>query len=130
MAYYSYNEVTRALIEISDFVLSLDANLPVSYVEVTKADLLNLYEWDSSSLSFVTKSGRLLSKKEFLKKFTPTEYSTIKAVTSSNGIVDYYWQLFMVAENINLNDADTIQGIYTLEHIGLLSEGRAAEILA
>lgn len=130
MAYYQYNEVTRELVQISDLELAPDTNLPVSYIDISKADLLNLYSWDSNLLGFVDKVYRIITKREFLKRITPTEYAAIKNATASNGIIDYYWQLFMIAESINLDDPDTIQGINTLEQLGLIASGRALEILS
>lgn len=70
------------------------------------------------------------TKKEFLLKFTPTEYAAIAAATKTNAALDYYWQLFMVAENVLKTDPATIAGINALEGAGLLAAGRAAEILA
>lgn len=130
MAFYQYNEVTRELVQISDLEIAPDTNLPVSYIEISKADLLSFYTWDPSIPGFTDKVSRILTKRQFLKKFTPEEYSTIKAATTANGVVDYYWQLFMVAEYVNLDDQDTAQGIMALEQLGLIGQGRSAEILA
>ena len=130
MAYYQYNEYSNELVQISDFILAPDDHLPVSFVEISKQDLITLYQWDKSSLSFITKVTRSLSKKEFLKRFTPVEYSNIKIESSTNGTVDYYWQLFMLGESIDLDDTDTISGIHILEQLSLLSAGRALEILS
>lgn len=69
------------------------------------------------------------TKKEFLLKFTPAEYAAISAATKTNALLDYYWQLFMVTENVLKTDPATIAGIQALEANGLLAEGRAAEIL-
>ena len=130
MAYYQYNEYSNELVQISDFILAPDDHLPVSFVEISKQDLINLYQWDKSSLSFITKVTRNLSKKDFLKRFSPTEYSNIKLEASTNGVIDYYWQLFMIAESIELDDTDTVSGINILEQLGLLNPGRALEILS
>lgn len=70
------------------------------------------------------------TKKEFLLKFTPAEYAAIAAATKTNAVLDYYWQLFMVAENVLKTDPATVAGINALESAGLLAAGRAAEILA
>lgn len=70
------------------------------------------------------------TKKEFLLKFTPSEYAAIAAATKSNSTLDYYWQLFMVAENVLKTDPATIAGINDLESAGLLAPGRAEEILS
>lgn len=73
---------------------------------------------------------QFISKREFLKKFTPEEYATIKAATAQSPQVDYFWQLFMLAEEVSLSHPETIQGITMLEQAGILGEGRAAEILS
>ena len=70
------------------------------------------------------------TKKEFLLKFTPAEYAAIAAATKVNATLDYYWQLFMVAENVLKTDPATIAGINALESAKLLATGRAAEILS
>lgn len=72
----------------------------------------------------------VLTKREFLKRITPEEYATIKGAATANAVVDYYWQMFVVAENVDTADADTISGITMMEQAGLLAPGRAAEILA
>lgn len=70
------------------------------------------------------------TKKEFLLKFTPAEYAGIIAATKTNAVLDYYWQIFMVADNVLKTDPVTIGGVTALEAEGLLAPGRAAEILA
>lgn len=129
MAYYKYSEATGELIEISDFPMQPASFQAVSEVPVSAADLMNIYSWDPSTLAFGPKVTVVVTKKEFLKRITPNEYAAIKAAAASNGMIDYYWQLFMVAENIDLKDPDTVQGIQTLEQIGLLAAGRSDEIL-
>lgn len=71
-----------------------------------------------------------ISKREFLKKFTPAEYAAIKTAANSNATLDWYWQQFLLAEFINMSDPDTMGGIQLLEAAGLIASGRAAEILA
>ena len=85
--------------------------------------------WNPATLGFFTKVDVPISKKDFIKKFTPEEYSSIKAATTVNSTLDYYWQLFMSSEFILLSDSDVIIGVNLLESVGLIAEGRAAEIL-
>jgi hypothetical protein len=70
-----------------------------------------------------------ISKREFLKLFTPDEYSAIKSAAAVNSTLDYYWQQFMLAEFIALDDPDIIGGINMLKAAGLIATGRADEIL-
>ena len=71
-----------------------------------------------------------ISKREFLKLFTPVEYGAIKTAANVNTTVDYYWQQFLLAEFISLSNVDTLGGLELLESAGLLSAGRAAEIVS
>ena len=70
------------------------------------------------------------TRKDFLLKFTPTEYAAIKSATLVDSGVDYYWAIFQAAENVLKTDPVTIAGINALETAGLIGPGRAAEILA
>jgi hypothetical protein len=71
-----------------------------------------------------------ISKREFLKRFTPTEYGAIKNAAAVNTDVDYFWQQFLLADFISLDDPDIAAGLSTIEAAGLLAAGRAAEIVA
>lgn len=128
MAYYKYNVSTLELIEISDFALSPGDSEATSEVEnITKQQLEVQYVWENGSFTLTPK--RILTKKEFLKRLTPIEYVTIKTASLQNPYLDYYWQLFMLAEHIDLTDTDTVQGIYLLAQAGLIQPERPAEIL-
>ena len=70
------------------------------------------------------------TKKEFLLRFTPVEYSAIKAACASSAEIDYYWTLFTVAEAVDKSDPATVAGIAALESAGLIAAGRTLEILA
>lgn len=74
--------------------------------------------------------ARSITKREFIKRFQVGEYATIKQVATQNATLDFYWQQFMLAENIDLDNADTVAGVQMLEAAGLIAAGRAAEILA
>lgn len=74
--------------------------------------------------------SRNVSKREFIKRFDVAEYAAIKAAATQNATLDFYWQQFMLAENIDLDNPDTIAGVQMLEGAGLIASGRAAEILA
>lgn len=72
---------------------------------------------------------KIVTKRGFIKRFSVEEYATIKAAAQQNAMLDYYWQQFMLAENIDLGDPDTIAGVTMLEQVGLIAQGRAQEIL-
>lgn len=71
----------------------------------------------------------ILTPYVFLKRFTPDERKRIKAETLVNVDVDDLWTMFNKAQEMDLNDTDTIEGVNALEYFTLLATGRAAEIL-
>lgn len=92
---------------------------------------LNKFVWHPGSLAFVEKTGqRILTKRQFLGRVTPEEYGNIKAAALVNAQVDYFWQMFTISDEIDLDFPDTVYGLNMLEQAGLLGSGRAAEILS
>jgi len=73
---------------------------------------------------------RTITKRAFLARITPEEYAAIKTAAAQNAILDYFWQMFMVSEDITLDFPDTIAGINMMEQAGLIAAGRAVEILS
>lgn len=77
-----------------------------------------------------TITSNIITKREFLKRFTPEEYAAIRQATVANAMVDYFWQMFILSEEVDLLNQDTAYGINMLEQAGLLAQGRAMEILS
>jgi hypothetical protein len=74
--------------------------------------------------------GRVYSQVEWLRRFTTAERIAIRQAASANPVLDDYIRLMDATMEIHTDDPDTIAGVQTLEAVGLLAEGRAAEILA
>lgn len=68
-----------------------------------------------------------ITKLQFLRLFTTGERIAIRA-SSDHVIVDFL-QLLDLAQDVRLDDPDTVQGLHYLESEGLIAAGRAAEIL-
>lgn len=68
-----------------------------------------------------------LTQLAFLRRFTAEERIIIRASTDP-GVEDFLHLLGM-AQEILLDDPDTVAGVNYLEQLGLLEEGRAAEVL-
>lgn len=113
--------VTESTMPIIDGIVYVEFNGDVP-------DLPKVF-WNNATLAWNDRILPILTKREFLKKFTADEYADIKAASASNSTVDYYWQQFILAEEIVMSDPDTMGGIRTLEAIGLLAPGRADEII-
>lgn len=129
MAYYKYSTNTGEILEISDFQLVPDGKYVVSYNEISRSDLEKYYEWNSYSLAFQEKTRRTITKKDFLKRITPSEYAAIKTEIATNGILDYHWQMIMMSDLVDLDDSDTTTSFNTLESLNIISSARKAEIL-
>ena len=61
--------------------------------------------------------------------FTDSELAGIYTAAKANIAIEVWLEKFKVAEIIDLLDPKTIAGLHTLEAVGLLATGRAAEIL-
>lgn len=69
-----------------------------------------------------------LTQLAFLRRFTAEERIASRA--SADPVVQDFLHLLGLAQEIRLDDADTVAGVNYLESLGLLAEGRAAEVLA
>ena len=87
-------------------------------------------EWSPSRGGFVDlmTAGPLLTKLQFQRLFTQAERIAVRAADNP-AIVDYR-ELGLLADGIDLADADVIAGVGYLEASGLIGSGRAAEVLA
>lgn len=72
---------------------------------------------------------RVLSKLEFLELFTSAERISIRTARGQSASLDDYLYLLELAEEVNLDSANTQGGVMMLEQAGILAAGRAAEIL-
>lgn len=130
MAYYKYSSTSGDLTEISDFQLVPDGDYVVSTNDVSKADLEKFYEWDSYSLAFQMKAKRSISKRDFLKRLTPTEYAAIREQTGLDSVLDYHWQMVMLSNEVDLDDSDTTTSFAMLETANIINSTRKSEILS
>lgn len=72
---------------------------------------------------------RTLTKLEYLRRFTQEERVAIRTAAKSNAQLEDYLALLELAEFINLDDPDTFGALNLLESVGLLTLGRAQEII-
>lgn len=71
----------------------------------------------------------ILTPYEFLMRFTKEEWFCVEDKSATDRDVRYFMTMYNKAQEINLDEQSTIDGVGYLEVIGCLSEGRAAEIL-
>ena len=129
MIYCLYNVETNTLLGISaDPHAVQDGQSEVPFHR--EIPDLTIEEWNPAVLNFFTKTDVPISKLKFMKRFTAQEYAAIKTAASANGEIDFFWQKFLMAQDIVIGDAELVAGLNALEQFGILAPGRAAEILA
>ena len=73
---------------------------------------------------------RTITKLEYLRRFTPKERIAIRDAAEQIAVLADYLKLMELAQEINLDDPDTVAAVQMLEQSGLIAAGRAAEVLA
>jgi serine protease inhibitor len=129
MAYYTYSNITREIVEISDFPLNPGDDCATTEVPITKQELESQYTWQKESLAFVLQPKRNITKLQYMNRFTDTELATIYTVAKTSIAVEIWLEKFKLASDINLDDPLVIGGLQALEQFGLIGTGRAMEIL-
>jgi len=73
----------------------------------------------------------IITRLQFMRRMTDEERKAIRAARDSGQSQDLldFWELLQLATSINLNDADIQSGVQMLEQSGLISAGRATEVL-
>ena len=72
---------------------------------------------------------RTLSKLEYMNRFHEEELVAIYTAAKSVILVEIWLEKFKLASNVDLDDPATIAGLQIMEKVGLIGEGRAAEII-
>lgn len=72
---------------------------------------------------------RIITKLEYLRRFTVEERTAIRAAAKVSPILEDYLELMSLAEEINLNDPDISSAIDMLVQAGMLTQDRAHEVL-
>jgi hypothetical protein len=73
--------------------------------------------------------GKVMTKLEYLRRFTQEERITIRTVAASNPVLADYMALLELAQEVDTNDPDTKAAVMVLEGAGLIAAGRGVEIL-
>lgn len=87
---------------------------------------LNSSTWNSETEEFEQSSG-ILSRREFLMRFTLLERISIRA--STDPVVLDIMNMLDLATFVDLNDASTQQSVGYLASVGMISPARMQEII-
>lgn len=73
---------------------------------------------------------RLVTKLAFMERFTDEELAAIYAAAKTDVRVEVWMDKMKLASEIDLADPRTRAGVEALEALGLIGQGRAAEVLS
>lgn len=104
-------------------------SLPGVSVEIVEGRVpdLNKVFWDSENLKLVPITNTVITKLEFLSRFTIDERTLIR--NSTDAIVVDTMELLNASTEIDLTDSRTIFIINYLSSIGIISSNRVQELL-
>lgn len=71
-----------------------------------------------------------LTKLEFLRRFSQAERIAMRNAAAQSPEMHDYMAMLELAEEIFLDDADTVAGVTLLESVGIIAPGRATEVLS
>ncbi|MCX7788997.1 MAG: hypothetical protein N2378_00010 [Chloroflexaceae bacterium] len=74
-------------------------------------------------------SPRVLTKLQFLNRFTNEELAAVYTAAKTNVLIEVFMDKLKLAQEVNLDDPQTVGGLQSLAAAGLLSEARAQEVL-
>lgn len=104
--------------------------------ELGPMEMYGPVKWDAGLNSFIYEKRtkpitvqKTLTKYQFLSRFTPTERLAIITASKQLPEVELFWEMFKIAEEIDLTNTETIAGVQMLEKLKLIEIGRALEIL-
>lgn len=130
MIYVTYATLDGSLVDISS---TIPAPSPAHCTRAIDADSVDVSAWNTKTLRFddeTKASAAILSKLEYLRRFTSDERVTIRQAAKVTPVLEDYLAMLELADEINTGDADTIAAVNMLEQAGLIEPGRAAEVLA
>lgn len=84
--------------------------------------------WEDYAHTTIPK--RILTKLEYMDRFTDPELEAIYTAAKSSVAVEVWLEKFKQAADINLDDERTIAGLNKLKDASILTTQRVAEILA
>ena len=98
------------------------------------SDSIRFVDADVTDLTENQKSGvyhgrRRISQLEFMQLLTSAERKAVRQAAKSNADLEDFLDLLDKASHVNLDSVNTISGLTVLEQSGLLTTGRAQEIL-
>lgn len=98
--------------------------------EITVVDGVAAMTQTIASLPTPVPPSRILTRLAFLDRFSVQELTTLYTAAPASPQIQVWLDMYRVSDEINLDDPRLVAGVEGLESAGILSVGRAAEVLA
>lgn len=129
MAFITYDNSSGALIQVSDYELTLPNNGCLRAHHLSKAAIEAEYTWDPVEREFIANDFRIMTKLEFLRKFTMQERINIREAAKTDPVIFDGMELLNLASSVDRQDVDVIRLLTYFTDIGILAAGRKEEIV-
>ena len=128
MAWYTYTS-NGVLLQVSDFDLQPPDGGVMGRNNLTKAAIDSEYTWDPVTKDFFPRNMSVITKLEFLLRFSVTERVAIRELAKTNPVVFDAMELLNIAEFVSLSDITTSNLVMYLYSLNVYTYDRAVEIL-
>jgi len=129
MLYIVYDVRDGSLVQISEEMVTIGGYpYSIKEIDMPMPDLKNV-SWEGNILGFVPKPSRVVTKLDYLRRFTSEERIAIKTLALQVPQLADYLYLMELSTEIDLDDDDLKSALGMLEATGILAEGRSSEIL-
>lgn len=122
------SETPKAILSYREAVRRASNRAEIELNKLRSIKTVNAFTWQVEPTDYPDNTA--LTHLEFLRRFTATERVTITAASAQNPALADYMKMLDSAKLINLSDADVAAGVSTLEQAGIITAGRANEILS
>lgn len=129
MPYYAeIDPNTRICHAVTETHSEIVADHMLAVPELNAALTGKMHNIKTGAFEVVAPEPRVLSKSDYLKRFTQSERIAIRNAGKVNDVVNDYIELMNAAVTVDLDNGETVAGLNSLEAATVLAPGRALEI--
>lgn len=99
------------------------------YPGKTDEEVLALIASEQAAQVEASPPQKVITKLQFLNRFTNEELAAVYTAAKTNVLIEVFMDKLKLAQEVNLDDPQTVGGLQSLAAAGLLSEARAQEVL-
>lgn len=100
-----------------------------AYPGKTDEEVLALIASEQAAQVEASPPQKVITKLQFLNRFTNEELAAVYTAAKTNVLIEVFMDKLKLAQEVNLDDPQTVGGLQALAAARLLSEARAQEVL-